>query len=730
MTVSNDRANTEQGQLPLNRRQLLKGFSGLAFMVCAGEALAVDSLSHQAELPSAALTSPWVHIDSSGTITIYNPVAEMGQGSATALPLIVAEELDADWDQVVIEYSPIDASVYGHASIAGHMMMLTVGSYAVRSYFTKLRFAGAMIRQQLLYNAARHWEVAADELTSRNSVVYHRKTQRSISYGDIARFARLEKNLPPISEVDLKPVNEFTLIGKTDVLRRDIPSKVNGSAVYAIDIELPNLHYCVIQRAPVHGNRPQSFNKSDIEAMPGVTAVVTLDHGVGIVGSSYWAVVKARRALKITWTDDALANTFHSSTIFDEYDKVAGTSSAPIKPVHHSGNVEEAQQSAAKNLIADYRTDFVYHAQMEPLNSVVRIAPDKKSVELWAGTQFASGLRDAVAKQMQLPVDNVHLYPQFLGGGFGRRSWHDFSLEAVSLAQAANVPVKLIWSREDDLQNGAYRPATLQRMQGSLDHQGKITRWQHRTIGDNPMLLAGGAKIPHYDVANQQIDFSVVPSGLRTKHWRAVAYGPNKFAIESFVDELALAASQNSYQYRRQLLGNDPRALAVLDAAVAMSPWKKGAVNGRALGLAFAENVGSLTAMVVEISLEETASSIRVHRVWCALDAGVVVQRENAITQTEGAIIQGLGSTLMESITVEKGAVEQSNFHNYSVMKMAQVPEIHVQLLESGLPPGGIGEAALPITAPAVGNAFAQLTGKRLRQLPFLPARVKTVLAS
>lgn len=726
----------------LSRRNLLKGGAGLAFMLCTTNVMALDATSKKAAVATSANASVWVHIQPSGTITIYNPVAEMGQGSATALPLMVAEDLNADWNHVVIENSPIDASVYGHGSIHGRMMMLTVGSYAVRSYFSRLRLAGAGIRQQLLHNAAQHFQVPVTELTTQKSVVHHRKSGRQISYGEVAAFAALDDSLPLLTEKDLKPASEFTLIGKTDVPRRDIPGKVNGTATYAIDIDLPDMHYGVIQRAPVNGSVPESFNREAIEALPGVTAVVPIEYGIGIVGTSYWAVTKARRALEVTWSKGALAESFQSSTIFKSYEQLVGKDDLKTNLIHQSGDmaaaVKRADADASHTLEADYLTDFVYHAQMEPLNAVARVAKDKQSVELWAGTQFASGLRDAVAKKMGIGSDQVTLHQQFLGGGFGRRSWHDFSLEAVALSAATDLPVKLIWSREDDVINGAYRPATLQRMRAGInagintgiDTQSQIQHWQHRILGDNPMLLPGGAEIPHYRIDNQQIDFSVVPSGLRTKHWRAVAYGHNKFAIESFLDELALAAGKDSYQLRRELLKEDPRALRVLDEAVAMSPWGKALPEGRALGLAFAENVGSLTAMVVEISVDNTAGKINVHHVWAALDSGIVVQPENAIRQTQGAIIQGLGTTLMESITVKDGAVQQSNFHDYQVMKMADVPQIDVKFIASDLPPGGIGEAALPIAAPAVGNAFAKLTGKRLRHLPFLPARVKDALAS
>jgi isoquinoline 1-oxidoreductase subunit beta len=722
--------DSSSSAVDIGRRQLLKGMSGLAFMLCTEDLLAIDTFSENADAEKSVLTSPWVHIDIAGQITIYNPVAEMGQGSSTALPLIITEELDANWDDVVIEYSPINASVYGHASIAGHMMMLTVGSYAVRSYFTKLRIAGASIRQQLLHNAASFFQVPVAELSTRKSRVYHAASKRSVSYGDIAKFAKLDISLPQPKEHELKSVNDFSLIGKFDAPRRDIPSKVDGSAVYAIDVELPDLQYAVIQRAPVNGSVPESFNRVEVEALPGVTAVVPIGYGIGIVGTSFWAVMKARRSLKVIWSKGALAESFNSSRIFNDYEQVLSNHDAQTTLVHKAGNPDKYLADNPSSHTALYRTDFVYHAQMEPLNAVARVSKDKQSVELWAGTQFASGLKDAVAKLMNIPADNVTLNQQYLGGGFGRRSWHDFSLEAVRLALATNLPIKLIWSREDDLINGAYRPATLQGMQASLDENGKLISWRHRTVGDGPKLLAGGAKIPHYDIENQQIDFSVVPSGLRIKHWRAVAYGPNKFAIESFIDEIAATAGKDSYVFRRELLKDDPRALNVLDEAVAMSPWQDKLPSGRALGLAFSENVGSLTAMVVEISLEAQDSKIKVHRVWAALDAGIIVQPDNAIRQTEGAIIQGLGSTLLESITIKNGAVEQSNFHDYHLMKMTDVPEITIKLVESDRAPGGIGEAALPITAPAVGNAFASLTGKRLRHIPFLPSRIKEVLAS
>ena len=719
--------------MSIDRRQLLQGATGLTFMLALGTVAcgaAGDEKKKCGE--NERLQSTWVRIDCHGIITIYNPVAEMGQGSGTALPMIIAEEMDADWQHVRIEHSPIDAALYGFLTRFGTPAMMTVGSQAVEVYFDKLRLAGAQIRQVLLQNAAAKMRVTIEELTTGPSVVRHRKSGKQLSYADIAAFATMPATLPVLDKSQLKPTGAFRLIGKP-ARRLDIPSKVDGSAQFAIDVSLPGMHYAMMQRSPVNGAAPLNFNAEQIKALPGITAVVALGHGVGVVGTSTWAVIKARRALQIEWTKGALAESFDSDKVYEAYALAAATPVMPPKVVNAAGDMAVAQSQVAKTYHADYLNDFVYHAQIEPLNAVASLSADKKSAELWIGSQHPDGLKTEVASLLKTTEDKITVHRLYIGGAFGRRFWPDFGLEAVQLASAAGVPVKLIWSREDDLQYGAFRPQSLQRLEAKLGHDSKIMTWRHRVVGQSAlsgmMLASTGAQIPHYDIANRAIDQVVVPGGIRCMHWRSVGNGPNKFAIECFIDEICHAQGEDAYQFRRRLMHNSPRALKVLDAAVEMSGYPSKAGSDRAMGLAFSEHRNSLSAGVVEISLDKDSGAIRVHRAWIAADAGLIVQPDAVRSQLEGAIVQGISSALHESVSIKSGAVQQSNFHDYQIMRMTEVPEINIKIIPSDEKPTGIGELGIPFTGPAIANAFAALTGKRLRRMPFSSENVKQLLA-
>ena len=720
--------------MSINRRQLLHGATGLTFMLAMGPvACGVAGENNNNCGQNEPMRSTWVRIDCQGIVTIYNPVAEMGQGSGTALPMIIAEEMDADWQDVRIEHSPIDAQLYGFLTRFGTASMMTAGSQAVELYFDKLRIAGAQIRQVLLQNAAAKLRVPVEELTTAASVVRHQKSNRQLKFGEIAAFATMPAALPSIDKSRLKPLAEFRLIGKT-ARRLDIPSKVDGSAQFAIDVKLPDMQYAMIQRSPVNGAAPLKFNAEQVQALDGVTAVIALEHGVGVVGKSTWAVLKARKVLQIQWTHGALAESFDSDKVFHSYALAAKTPPSTPKIVSVAGNVDAGQGLVAKTYHADYLNDFVYHAQIEPLNAVATVSADKKSAELWIGSQFPDDLKTQVASLLKVSEGQITIHPQYLGGGFGRRFWPDFGLEAVQLAAAAGVPVKLIWTREDDLQNGAFRPLTLQRLEAKLDHDGRAISWRHRVVGQNALngmiIASSGARIPHYDIANQLIDQVVVPGGIRCGHWRAVGSGPNKFAIECFIDEICHGQGEDAYQFRRRLMHDSPRAIRVLDAAVEMSGYPSKPGSGTAMGLAFSEHRNSLSAGVVEISLDHNSGAIRVLRAWIAADAGLIVQPDAARSQLEGAIIQGISSALHESVSIKAGAVQQSNFHDYQILRITEVPEINIRIIPSVEPPTGIGELGVPFAGPAIANAFATLTGKRLRHMPFSSANVKKALDS
>ncbi|HEY5624012.1 MAG TPA: molybdopterin cofactor-binding domain-containing protein, partial [Gammaproteobacteria bacterium] len=524
--------------LSVTRRELLAGAGGLVFAISICPRLAEGADEDALELTA------WVRLNADNTMTIFNPSAEMGQGAMTAMPLIIAEELDADWSLVDVEYSPIVREVYGRARRGGRSMT-TTGSNTVSSFFMPLRRVGAQARLVLLQNAARHWNVPVSELDTEPSVVVHEPTGRRLTYGEIAEIAEIPGELPPIEDADLKNVRDFRLIGVSQP-RRDIPAKVDGSARFAMDVQVPDMRYGMIERAPVHGSGPVSANSDAILALPGITDVVFLDHGVGIVGDSVGAVLQARTQLEIAWRRGAPAEGFDSDTAFAAFREIAresaansgGQPSGQGRGYVFSGDVAGALTDAAKTYIAEYRSDHIYHAQMEPLNAVASVSPDGGSAEIWIGSQAPDDAGDAVAATLGIASDKVTVNQHFLGGGFGRRTINDEAVEAAELSRAAGTPVKLIWSREDDLRYGAFRPMSLQRLEAGVDENGELAAWRHHVIGDGDELQITGVDIPFYEIPNKDIRPVAASTGIRMRHWRAVGHGYNKFAIESFVDEI------------------------------------------------------------------------------------------------------------------------------------------------------------------------------------------------
>ncbi len=715
------------GETTFSRRDFLRaGGTGLSFALVFGTA-GVEAFSAQAgRRPGESGFGAWVRISTDGGILIYNPAAEMGQGSMTALPLILAEEMDVDWSRVRIEHSPIEPDLYGLSwGRGGRGNMLTVGSRAVSGYFTPLRLAGAQIRRVLLDNVARSWEVPRAELTTEPSLVVHTASSRRITYGEVAAFAEVPDELPAVAETDLKSPRDFRLIGRS-VPRHDIPAKTDGSAVFAMDVQVPGMLYGMISRSPVHNGSPASYNEAEVRALPGVVQTTELEHGIGVIGRSVEEVIQAREALKIEWAKGAQAEGFDSEAALAGYSELADGERVEVRSVSRIGDPQAALGKAARRYRAEFLSDHVYHAQMEPLNAVVSVNAAGDGAEVWVGTQSTSGARAAVADALGVATARVTLHPCYLGGGWGRRSNSDYLLEAVHLSKAVKRPVKLMWTREDDIQYGQFRPMNLQRLEAGVDAQGRLMAWTHCVVGDGGGLLTSGVDIPFYDIPHKNIDRCTVSHGVRLKHWRAVGHGFNKFAIEAFVDEIAADQKVDPCAFRRALMREHPRALAVLNAVAEMSDWGAAAPQGRGRGIAFAERSGSLAAGVAEISVDD--GKIRVHRFWCAVDGGIIVQPENAEAQIEGGIVAGLSSALLERITIQDGRVQQSNFHDYSMLRMSETPEIAVRFIESEERPTGLGETGLPVTGGAVANAFSALTGKRLRHMPFSPDRVRAAL--
>ncbi|MDH3430595.1 MAG: molybdopterin-dependent oxidoreductase [Gammaproteobacteria bacterium] len=712
----------------ISRRHFLGSAAGLTFAVSLGPNggwLVANADAKAAEYGIGA----WVRITPDNRITIITPAAEMGQGSMTGVPIALAEELDADWSTVTLEMAPAEPEIYGYDN-GGTKVMRISGSRAIRSYFEQMRLAGAQVRKVLLQSAARHWGVAAGRLVTEPSTVVDPSSGRRLSYGEIAGFAEAPATMPAVSKDELKTVREFRLIGRS-VDRHDVPAKVDGSAQFSIDVHLPGMVYASTVHAPVQLATPASWNESDVRELAGVIDVLPLEHGVAVVADTFEHVLAARNALRVKWSEGAAAEGFDSErALGSEYMRIARDSASLSKPVSTSGDVAQAFATAAAVHTADFRSDYGYHAQMEPLNAVARFNEAGDEVEIWEGTQSPGGSRQAIAAALGFDTRQVVHHQMYMGGAFGRRSITDYTIEAALVARDIKRPVKMIWTREEDLAFGMFRPQALQCLQAALNDTGKVTAWRHCVIGDGDRLLYSGIRLDdYYSIPNQLIEQRGASHGIRLKHWRAVAHPFNIFAIEALVDEMAVSENLDPFLFRRERMGLTPKAEAVFDAVERLSDWRTPRPAGRALGLSVSERSGSLGAGVVEISLDEDKGKIRVHKVWLAVDGGIIVQPEMARRNVESGIIYGLSSVLKERATMKNGAVVQSNFHDYQVLRMAEAPEeIHVEFVERDTKPTGLGEIGNPFIAAAVANAFHALTGKRLYHMPFTPERVRQAL--
>lgn len=710
----------------LSRRGVLAGVGGLGFCIAFGAGGA--SLIAEARANTAARQlSAWVRIKPDGAITILSAGAEMGQGSMTSLPLILAEEMDADWSKVSIEFAPADPEIYGYRTTSRRMMAI-VGSRAVMMYYNDLRIAGAQVRKVLLLNAAEKWSVDAASLRTEPGVVIDPASGRRMSYGEIAASGRIPDPLPAVAASELKQRSAFRLIGKS-VPRADIPLKVNGTAQYAIDVHLPGMVYASALHSPVQGGAPDRWNDDKIRSMKGVLGTVRLPDGVAIVADSFEHAMAARSALEVTWKAGKAAGFDSVKALEQDYVKIHDDTAAVRATLDQRGDAESAFAAAAKRYRSDYLSDFGYHAQMEPLNAVARFNDAGDMVDVWDGTQAPDGTRAAVARAVGLRPEQVTVNQCYMGGGYGRRSLGDTAAEAAVIAKEARRPVKLIWTREEDMAHGMFRPQAFQCLEAAADGSGRIVGWRHCVVGDGGVLLHTGIKIPYYEVPNQHIERRGVSHGVRLKHWRAVGHVFNVFAIESFVDEMAADQKMDPIAFRQERMAITPRARKLFETVAEMSDWKTKRPEGRALGVSISERSGSLAAGVAEISLDRSTGKIHVHKMWIAVDGGLIVQPDAAKANIESGMIHGLSSVLYERVTVKDGKVEQSNFHDYNLLRMSDAPEeLHVAFIESDARPTGLGEIGNPFVGAAVANAFFALTGKRLRHMPFTPERVLAAL--
>lgn len=745
--------------LPTTRREFVQGM-GITFAVGATGLIGACSTEQSGESAPAlsnggnAEMTPnaWVTIGADDVITIQFGGTEMGQGTMTSLPLVLAEELDADWDRVRVETVAGHDPAYGNPIAFGYYgfpILYTAGSQTLRGYFNAMRQAGAQARKILLDAAAAEWRVPVAELETEPSRVIHPASGRSMSYGQIAAIAEVPEILPEVDESEFKAHSEFRYLGK-DIGRIDIPAKSDGTAKFGIDAQVPGMVYASILRTPVEGEEPMEVNDTAARAIDGVTDIVILPYGVAVVGDTVEATIWGKDALDVTWSETSRFRDVEQTRDLDEYEaRVRDLSfNTGNESPRDDGDIDAAFAEADQVIEAVYRVDPAYHAQMEPMNATASVSEDGKSAEIWVSTQTQSLTVMGAADALETTMDRITLHPMYIGGGYGRRAEYrqKYIDDALFVSREIGKPVKVIWSREDDVKDGAFRPLNSQCLRAAVDTNGRLTavqqriatctvlqymnepRWAmmtgaRRTSG----LSMGGAEMGRYDIPNFRAEHLIMDRPSRVAAWRGVASSYTRFGNESFIDELAHRQGADPLEYRLELTRNNPRGRAVLEEVARIAEWSRPR-DGTALGVALADRGGSQSAGIAEVSVNEQTGEIKVHKYWMVIDAGFIVSPRNTEAQMEGNIIFGLSNALKERITISGGSVDQSNFHDYQVMRMNEVPEIQVKALSNTRPPTGVGELGLDTTGAAVANAVFAATGARVRQLPLMPERVLAAL--
>ncbi|QPH54654.1 xanthine dehydrogenase family protein molybdopterin-binding subunit [Pontivivens ytuae] len=711
--------------LALNRRAFLASSGALVLAIAADGSV---SAVRAQEADAAA----WVRIEPDGTTRILFPSTEMGQGSSTALPMILAEEMDADWDAVVIEQLDEDDRRFGNPAFGG--VLYTAGSSGVYGYYDTLRQAGANARAVLIGRAAERLGVDVAELSTEPGVVVHAASGQSLTYGELAEGGGLDR----AEAAPFKDPAEFRLIG-SDTPRRDIPAKSTGTETYAIDVRLPDMLHAMVRRAPVEGETVAALDSSAAEAHPGVVQVVTLPDGIAVVAETIWAAMAARDLLDITWTEDAPARAWDDESTLADYAAAAEDLSAEAATWRAEGDAATAIADAPRTVTATYLSDYAYHAQIEPMAVVARV--DADGAELWAGTQTQSWTTDTVREVLDLPPERMRIHMMTMGGSFGRRTerMQDYVRDALLCAQATGRPVKVTWTREDDVKHGGFRPAAAQHLQAGLTEEGEVQGWRHRVgtpsviayfnagrwaqVEPQDVISMLGSEARFYAMPDMAAEHVMTERRARVLPWRGIGAAYTAFAAESFIDELAQEAGQDPFTFRRAMVGDDARSLALLDRVQEMSDWDRSRAD-TALGLSFAGYGDTRVAGVAEVSVDPESGRIAVPRIWAAVDAGQIVSPDNAVNQIEGGIVFGVSSALLERITIRGGEVQQENFYDYDVLRHDALPQIEVHLTESDAPPSAVGEAGTPMVSAAIANGVYALTGTRLRHMPFTPDRV------
>ncbi len=711
-----------------SRRDFLKttalagGGLVIAFVVPSANRFA---FAQAAETPDMAFVpNAFLRIAADDSVTVLMAHSEMGQGIWTALPMLIAEELDADWGRLRVEHAPA-APAYAHAAFG---MQMTGGSSSTSSEFDRYRQAGAMARALLVQAAATRLGVAVADCRTENGKVI--ADDKSLRYGELVDDAAKLK--APVN-VALKDPKDWKLIGKGSK-RLDSPEKITGRAEFGMDVRFDGLLTAVVLRAPVFGGSVKSVNDTAAKAVAGVRQVLQVPSGVAVVADHYWAAKLGRDALVVEW-DLGPNAALDTETLRSDFRALAQTDGAKAAV---AGDTAKALAEAGKVIEAEYVVPYLAHAPMEPLNCTVKIGTD--SCEIWTGTQFQTMDQMAAAQITGLKPEQVTIHTTFLGGGFGRRATpvSDFVTEAVHVAKAAAAPVKTVWSREDDVRGGYYRPMFLHRARIALDDQGLPQAWDHCVVGQSivagtpfePMMIKDGvdatsvegiADSPYMKaITNHHVHLHSPRTGIPVLWWRSVGHSHTAFVMESLIDELALSAGKNPLEYRRLLLKDHPRHLGVLNLAAEKIGWDTTQLLvGRARGIAVHESFGSFVAQIAEVSLDQ--GRIRVHRVVCAVDCGIAVNPDGVVAQLESGIAFGLGAALHSAVSFKDGRVQQSNFHDYQVLRIHEMPLIEAHIVPSTERPTGVGEPGTPPIAPAVANAIAALSGQRLRELPLRP---------
>lgn len=671
------------------------------------------------------MPNPFIRIGTDDIVTIIVNKSEMGQGVYTSLPMLVAEELEVDWAKIKVEAAPVDPA-YNHTQwgIQG-----TGGSTSVWSEWERLQKVGATARLMLIRAAADIWKVDPTGCRAKKGFVIHDATQRQISYGKLVEKASQMK-VP--KDVPLKEPKDFKVIGKS-MKRLDTPEKTNGKAIFGMDVKIPGMLTALVVRPPVFGGNVKSFNAKKAKAVPGVKEVIQIDSGVAIIAEGFWSASKGREALEIIWDEGPLAK-LSTKGMREEFE---GLAKAPGAITRKDGHSQQTFSKSAKQLHAEYEVPYLAHACMEPLNCLVDLHDDR--CEIWTGTQLQTMDRNAAARVAGLKPEQVKIHTTFLGGGFGRRAnpQSDFVAEAVSVAKGVKKPLKVIWTREDDMKGGYYRPMWYDRIAAGLDDQGNLIAWQHTIVGQSilsgtpfdpkkdvdPASVEGAENIP-YEIPNISVDLHSPKIGIPVLWWRSVGHSHTAFVVESFMDEVAHSAGKDPYEFRRKLLTKHPRHLGVLKLAAEKFGWGKSLSKGHGRGIAVHESFGSFVAQVAEVSVNPSGK-VHVHKVVCAIDCGRIVNPDTIKAQMESGIVFGLSAVLHGEITFKNGRVDQSNFDDYPILRMEEMPVVEVYIVPSEEKSGGVGEPGVPPIAPAVCNALFPLTGKRIRRLPIRVEELK-----